>query len=339
MSDPELKYPTRNPKSIPGRILDYSWIILKYPFAILAGIGVAGLYLFMRIMIDVQVDFLPRETPLYEAAAVVLLWLGFMVTPIGRRFLEKQKLVICVLTCGGALVISFFALGQYMVREKNKPNVIDNMKSAHMIFMHNASEDPEGKFPPSTPYANTHVFDTSATHETYLHDSLIALFLIRDYPDLEERRAIIRDIMDDDPIDWEHVARLGSQNFVYLAWETKSAEDIKIVLEAQKLLSPETLNEDLHVEGREPFPRLKYDEERTRLYHRHKSGETNDDDDLSLIEGFNPRETPILFGRPRKIPKGSSTYMIVLFLDGHVERAHSPDSRFDLDAIAELMEN
>jgi hypothetical protein len=335
MSEPESDIP----ENITGKILSLSWFLGKLPLAALAGIPLYGFYVLLRIIDSVQLPFEigPRNI-MYETAILAAVWLLILVTPFGRKFINKHKILVCFFACCGLFIIYMFFSFRNGWQEAKKAHVSGNMRSMNMIFHSYSLEDPDGYYPPLAPFPESHIFDASVIYGRHSNSWIMDVLMFAEFPNYEDSQTVITEMINRENIDWERIARVGSQNFLYVAWETTTGDDIKAVLEAQKRISPEEFNKALHVEGYAPFPRLQYNQKKMRLYYRYKSGETTPDEDLSLIDGFEPDKIPVLFGRPYRERERNASFLYVSFLDGRRERLKPDDPQFDVEYIIELME-
>jgi hypothetical protein len=87
-----------------------------------------------------------------------------------------------------------------------------------------ANESPQGAYPPMAPYDDVWMFDVEAVYPEYISD--LSLLVARDAPKRRARLKELKRMEETGKFDWERVARIAAESYVYLGWAVTSLDQI-----------------------------------------------------------------------------------------------------------------
>jgi hypothetical protein len=230
-------------------------------------------------------------------------------------FFRGIVILIVGLVVFGSVVI-IFRFWQYEPHPPQVRYVIENLWYA---FEEYSSDNPDGKYPPFAPFEDLTIFDPSVLYQNpNLHRSLPSLVS----PELPNRRELeieLRQMMESKKFDWERVAEIAAQSYIYFGWDLRNAEDLHFMEAAKSGMSDEDYDEDILVDGHEPIRRL------------HKS--------LYADSGVRKRppgvdDIPVLFERPVS-PNARGIH--VLYMGGQVWYHKKGDPKDDPNGIVQVL--
>jgi len=213
------------------------------------------------------------------------------------------------------------------LQPKIHENSIDHsLESVFLALVQYTDSSPNGLFPPAATYPDTSILDVSvlAPHQ---QEVMVRAFLAQDFPglfDVKEHHAKAHELLAEEPVDWEAIARIGARNFLYVPWPTRDMNDIVAMVEAQKSLSPADMEEFLTHDRQFPIPHLRSVVFRQR------------DNKYGCYAA--PPDNPILFIRHTKPRRDRKLTMSLLRINGRYETLVEGQTRYDLKKIAALMD-
>jgi hypothetical protein len=189
-------------------------------------------------------------------------------------------------------------------------------------FMMYAMDDPLGRFPPLAPIKDIWMFDVSLVYPDYM--SHLSILVARDHPDKEKLLAELQEIEKSDNIDWDRVARLAAQSFVYTGWATTGSQEMPEMAKGRFEMSPDKYHDDIQIPGTDKvFHRLQEGVERYMITDLNNPGAAA----MALSDVLVIFET-LQVAKNNKDGGGNST-----FKDGHFQLLSIPDLKKTFNAL------
>jgi len=226
-----------------------------------------------------------------------------------------------VIVVGGAwMAIQYLNGAEVKLIRGASANIM--MHPLGLTFQFYANEDPNGAYPPCAPYEDLWVFDVEAMYPEYLSD--LSLLVSPALPNGEALQAELEAMKRSGTFDWERVARIAAESYVYLGWAVADPAEIP---ELMALRGPAgTFDSDL-VSADGKIHRLADDAGRHFV----------EDGDFYVYAIKASSNIPVLYESNAIAQRFEPFGANVMYLDGHVEFHRDSPEVFDFSGIESAM--
>lgn len=244
----------------------------------------------------------------------------------------KVCIVVWVIAAIGYFLFGFIAQPREAIHHASISN---NLKQWGVVFKMYADENPGKKYPPLTQYNDLWVPDLSLLYPEYMDADIIT--------DPRIHNTMSEEIFSEPPGEYDFDAKKWSyfmaQNYVYPGWVIQNTSDVEMI---KKLRLGEYTYESV-IEGNEHLRRLREGAERFLIT----------DVNNPWAAGKAQSQIPLMIARPRPqisihasrwwfnfkqkyLGYNPPLFVLVLYMDGHVEVTPLNDAPEHIKALAEL---
>jgi hypothetical protein len=238
------------------------------------------------------------------------------ITPEKKFRWKRWAMVVC------AIVAGVYVWNVFVSLSIESQSATSLSYTYAVPFMYYASKHPDGLFPPLAPYEDLWIFDTRVLYPKYIKSltSLVA-------PGAPNKRALVNELKqmeESGDIDWERVARIAAQSYIYLGWTVTSFDQVPELAEQRRSVGVGNYNSALvNDNGKVLFRWLEEDVERFFVTDR------NDPRDRAITRQGIPIVIETLYvANNRRNKRGGAGFM-----GGHPESLSPADLEMVFDAL------
>ena len=262
-----------------------------------------------------KLDLLESAQPDRDLTQAVL---DRLVTSEARGSMKRapfRRLTLAVATIAVLFVLWISQIGLTRLREAaNQSLAANNMKQLGLSFKMYSNESVGEKFPPLAPYDGIWIFDVSVLYPEYIPD--ISIIVSPLLPDADGFVREIEELVLEDEINWERIARIAAMGYTYASWVIRAPSDVEIMLEGRAQLAKADYDLDMQVGDRTMF-RIREGIDRFMITDINNPGASaKAQSDLPIL-----LESSYIANLRSKLPVTK-----VLYLDGHIEN-YTPSSK------------
>ncbi|MBN2310893.1 MAG: hypothetical protein JXR94_18100 [Candidatus Hydrogenedentes bacterium] len=267
-------------------------------------------------------DRLPAEQPSRDLAAAVMHRLDEARAP--RRATAGRRAIEYGLAAAAVVIVAVLVLPA-LSRSREaacRATVQTNLKQVGMALKMYANESRGELLPPLAPYNGVWTLDVRVLYPEYLTD--LSLLVNPSLPDADALVDEIQRAGAQTPPDWEAIARITAQSYVYTGWAVRDASEVQVLARRETEIRRPDAPTDLRTDG-EPLYRLREGIERFMITDINNPAAT----------AYGQSEMPVVF--ETGLGKDGAEGRHVLFMDGHVDFIESDADSPVLRAVDELL--
>jgi hypothetical protein len=154
----------------------------------------------------------------------------------------------CLVLVMAVVVAGVFAVEKFDVQAaaRNQEASIKKLEILNTAFLVYTADNKGELFPPLAPYEDLWIFDVSVLYPNYISDlrTLVSPYA----PKRKELILELQQMTTDGEIDWERVARIAAQSYVYTGWALDEGKGFRELSEARTQIAVDKYDDDIRHE-------------------------------------------------------------------------------------------